>query len=346
MNKYLLLRNKSGMISFLIERKSILVITTLTLFIIFLFIIGIGIGSVNIHPVDVFYTLIGQGTKDHNLIIQTLRLPRAIVSLLVGIALGISGAILQGMIRNPLASPDIIGITNGASFGAIAFITIFSGTYGLSPLPFAAMLGAALIALLIYFLAWKKGVTPIRLVLIGIGLNEAMRGLIIFMILFSPMYKASQAYVWLTGSIYAAKWEHVQTILPWVLVFVPLAFIFARSINVQELGDETAAGLGAPVQLHRFMLLFISVVLVGSAAAVAGAISFVGLIAPHIARKLVGRSFGSVLPVSALVGGLIVFLADLVARTAFTPLDIPAGVFTAGIGAPFFIYLLYRNRNM
>ena len=134
--------------------------------------------------------------------------------------------------------------------------------------------------------------------------------------------------------------------LPWVLIFVPLALLFSRKVNVQELGDQVALGLGSRVQLHRFTLLFISVALAGSAVAFAGGIGFVGLIAPHIARKLVGRSFGILVPVSALIGGLIVILADVVARTAFLTLDLPAGVFVSGIGAPFFIFLLYRNRNL
>jgi len=208
-----------------------------------------------------------------------------------------------------------------------------------------AIIGAGIVSVMIYLLAWKKGVTPIRLVLIGIGVQAGMGSLVTMLIVLSPTYSTSEAYIWLTGSVYGANWENVYSMLPWVLIFVPLAFFFSREVNIQELGDEVALGLGSRVQFQRFNLLFISVALAGSAVAFAGGIGFVGLIAPHIARKLVGRSFGSLVPISALIGGIIVFSADVVARTAFIPMDLPAGVFVSGIGAPFFIYLLYRNRH-
>ena len=165
------------------------------------------------------------------------------------------------------------------------------------------------------------------------------------MIVLSPITAASKAYIWMTGSIYGASWENVYAMLPWAIVFIPWALLYARILDVQELGDELATGLGARVQLHRCILLFISVALAGAAVAVAGAVGFIGLIGPHIARKLVGPSHGRAIPVAALIGSLLLLTADTVARLAFQPLDVPAGVFTAGVGAPFFIYLLYRSRN-
>jgi iron complex transport system permease protein len=186
-------------------------------------------------------------------------------------------------------------------------------------------------------------VTSTRLVLIGIGVQATMSALTMLMIILSPITAAIRAYIWLTGSLYGTSWENVYTLLPWVTVLIPLAILYARTLNVQVLGDDVAKGVGAPVQLHRFLLLFISAALAGSA--VAGAIGFIGLIAPHIARKLVGPSHGGCIPVAALVGGLMLLVADTIARTAFHPLDIPAGVFTAGVGAPFFLYMLLKNRN-
>lgn len=310
------------------------------------FVLAIGIGSTAIHPVDTVKTLLGQGTVQHMMVIETLRLPRVIIALLVGAALAVSGAILQGVIRNPLASPDILGITGGAAFAAVVFITYFSDTLSIKWLPLAAIFGAFLISILIYSLAWKQGVTPIRLILIGIGISAVAGSLTTLMIVISRNNAASKAYIWLTGSIYGTSWENVFVLLPLLVIFIPLALVFSRNLNVQELGDEIAKSLGTRVQLYRFILVLISVSLAGAAVAIGGAIGFVGLIAPHIARKLVGPSFGSLIPASALIGSLIVILADTVARTAFLPLDIPAGVFTAAIGAPFFIYLLYRNRNM
>lgn len=212
-------------------------------------------------------------------------------------------------------------------------------------LPAAAIIGAILVSLLIYLPAWKGGVTAIRLVLIGIGIAAAMNAATTLMLVMSSSFTAGKAYVWLTGSVYGASWQGVYTVLPAVVILIPLVWYFARSMNSQELGDDVAAGLGVPVQRHRFMLLVLSVVLAGFAVSVAGAIGFVGLIAPHIARKLVGRPFVSLMLVSALTGSLLVFTADLIARTAFYPHDVPAGIFTAGVGAPFFIYLLFKNRN-
>jgi iron complex transport system permease protein len=296
-----------------------------------------------INPLRVIRHLVGVGGNEYAFIIDTLRLPRIILSIFVGAALGVSGLILQGIIRNPLASPDIIGITGGASAAAVIYISYFS--FSIKWLPISAILGAGIVSLIIYLLSWKKGVKPLRLVLIGIGISATMKALTTLTIVLSPISTTVKAYTWLTGSVYGASWGDVYSMLPWVLIFIPLALFFSRTVNVQELGDKVAFGLGVKVQIHRFSLLFISVALAGSAVAFAGGIGFVGLIAPHIARKLVGRSFTGLVPVSAMTGGLIVVLADLIARTAFLPLDLPAGVFVSGIGAPFFIYLLYRNRN-
>jgi len=345
MSRLITIRSKSGFFSFLVQKRAVIVLIVLFILAIALSLFSIALGNNGLSFADVWMTLIGQGTEGNALVIGTLRLPRVIVAVLVGAALSVSGAILQGLIRNPLASPDMIGITNGAALAAVTFITYFAGTVSIEWLPAAAFVGAGLISIVIYLLAWSKGVTSTRLVLIGIGISATASSLTMLMIILSPMNSASQAFTWLTGSIYGASWDNVYALLPWVIIFLPVALIYARNVNVQELGDEMAQGLGASVQLHRGLLLLICVALAGSAVAIAGAIGFIGLIAPHIARKLVGPSFDALLPVSALIGSLMLMGADMVARTAFQPMDIPAGVFTAGVGAPFFIYLLYRNRN-
>ncbi|MFB5674039.1 FecCD family ABC transporter permease [Paenibacillus terreus] len=345
MNKYITLRTRAGKLSFLVEKRTIVVLLILLVLLTVFLVAGLSVGSTLISPLEVIRHLLGAGNEDYTYIIDTLRLPRMMLAMLVGAALGVSGLILQGMIRNPLGSPDIIGVTGGASVAAVIFITYFAGTFSIDWLPVAAIAGAACISALIYLLAWKSGVTPIRLVLIGIGMAAAMSAMTTMMMVLGDTVSTTQAYLWLTGSVYGAKWDDVYAMLPWVLVFIPFSLFFARTANAQEMGDHVAAGLGVKVQLHRFALLFISVALAGSAVAYAGGISFVGLLAPHISRKLVGRSFGSLVPVSALIGGMIVLLADVVARTAFLPSDLPAGIFVSGIGAPFFIYLLFRNRH-
>ncbi|MED4164097.1 iron ABC transporter permease [Halalkalibacterium halodurans] len=346
MSKLLTVRTKSGSISFQVERRTVVVFGLLLLVSLLLFIGSLSVGSTFIPPHDVIKQLFGYGTGEYDFTINTLRLPRVLLAFMVGAALGVAGLILQGIVRNPLAAPDIIGITSGGSVGAMIFIVYFMGVVSITWLPFAAIIGAGLVSIVIYLLAWNKGVTPIRLILIGIGVTAAMKAFVTMMLVLSDMAVTTKAYLWLTGSLYGAHWQDVYAMLPWVAISIPLTMLMAQTLGVKELGDDIAQGLGVKVQMYRFALLFTSVALAGSAVAFAGGIQFVGLIAPHISRMLVGRSYTSLVIVSSFIGGIIVVMADIVARTAFLPFDIPAGVFTAAIGAPYFIYLLYRNRNM
>lgn len=195
-------------------------------------------------------------------------------------------------------------------------------------------------------LAWKNGVSPLRLVLIGIGVSAAIKSISYMLIISGPLQLADRSLTFMAGSIYGMSWDKdVMTLLPWVAVLLPLTWLQARNVNIQALGDDVASSTGAQVQKQRLILIGLSVALAGAAISIGGAIAFIGLMAPHMARRLVGPNFGSVLPVSALIGAILLLVADLVARTAFLPRDVPAGVFTAAIGAPFFLYLLYRNRN-
>lgn len=337
--------------SYLIDKKAFLSILILIIAVLLLMVFSVSIGEMKIHPVEVVKTFFGMGSDMNELVIKSFRLPRIVLALLAGMALAVSGAILQGIIRNPLASPDIIGITGGASLAVVTFLTIFSGerssalTVSIAWLPVAAFLGALALGLLVYLLSWKNGVTPVRLVLIGIGLAAAMQALTNMMILFGPLYLATQAQIWITGSVNGANWNQVSTLAPWILVLMFLVWVYARRLNIQELGEELAKGFGSVVQKDRMILLLFSTALAGGAVAFVGGVGFVGLMAPHISRKLVGSSFGALIPTSALIGALLVMGADLIARTAFSPLEVPAGVFTSAIGAPYFIYLLYRSRN-
>lgn len=345
MKETIMVRSKKDTVSFLIERKAALAIAVLAVLVLLAAVAGTSLGGDILSPLEVLRTILGLNAGEHDFVVLTLRLPRVLLSLLVGAALGMSGAILQGVIRNPLASPDVIGITGGAAVAAVGFVSLLGGALSIKLLPAFAVAGAITASLVIYALAWKEGVTPIRLVLIGIGISAITGAGTTFMLILSPFYTAGQAYIWLTGSVYGASWADVYTILPVIVLIVPPALWLARSLNAQAFGDDLAAGLGVAVQRHRLALLFCSVLLAGFAVSVAGTLGFVGLIAPHIARKLAGRMFGSVLLMSALLGALLVFSADLIGRTAFVPLDVPAGVFTAGVGAPFFLYLLFKNRN-
>lgn len=350
MSKYKNFRINKGKISYLIDKKALFLIIGLLFGTAAVFVISTGLGEMKISPINVIKVFFGGGSEMESLVIQTFRLPRIIVALLAGMALAVAGGILQGMIRNPLASPDILGITGGASVAVVGFLALFSDknhvlTVSIQWLPVAAFIGATLVAFLIYILAWKNGVTPIRLILIGIGLMSLTKALTTFMMVLGPIYQASQANIWITGTVYGSTWNSVNALLPWTVILIAIAFIYSRNINIQELGDEVATGLGGRVQRQRIVLMMLSTGLVGGAVAFAGGIGFVGLMAPHMARRLVGSSFGALLPVSALLGAILVMLADLVGRILFSPLEIPAGVFTASIGAPYFIYLLFKTRN-
>lgn len=345
MPNYVTVRTKSNRISFQIVKRTAWILLLLSLLLVIITVLGLSAGSEFIHPVTVVKELLGYGNGDYDFVLHTLRLPRVLMALLVGAALGVAGLILQGIIRNPLAAPDIIGVTSGASMGAIIFIVYFMGSVSIQFLPLAAILGSGIVSFIIYLLSWRKGVTPIRMVLIGIGISALAKAVVTMLLVISNVAATTKAYLWLTGSLYGANMQDVYLLLPWLVILVPLTFILARTVNVKELGDEIAIGLGVKVQVYRVLFLLISVMLAGSAVAFAGGIAFVGLVAPHMSRMLVGRSFAGLIPVTAIIGGIIVIVADIVARTAFLPKDLPTGVFTAAIGAPFFIYLLFRTRN-
>jgi iron complex transport system permease protein len=213
-----------------------------------------------------------------------------------------------------------------------------------SLVPLAAFAGAATMALLIYLLAWRKGDSPIRMILIGIGLDAIAGAGITLIITFGDIYDVQRALFWLSGSVYARSWPDLNALLPWLIVFLPLALLLARHLNALNLGEEVARGLGSQVGWQRGLLLLTSVALAGATVAAAGTIGFVDLMAPHFARRLVGPLHEGLLPTAGLIGGLIVVAADLVGRTLFAPIELPCGLVTAAIGAPFFIYLLYRQR--
>jgi iron complex transport system permease protein len=235
-------------------------------------------------------------------------------------------------------------VSGGAGLAAVALI-VWIRTVSVGTLPFAAFAGALVTAALIYLLAWKGGgSSPMRLILIGVAVASVVGALTTLMLVFGEINQVQQAYVWLTGSVYGRNWEHVHAMATWLAVLLPAAFLSARWLNTLNLGDETAQGLGLRVEQQRVILLIISVALAAGAVAVAGTIGFVGLVAPHVTRRLVGPSHEGLLPVSALFGGALLVLSDLIGRWVVAPSEMPIGIITAIIGAPYFLYLLYRTR--
>jgi len=336
---------QSPVTSFRVDRRLPALLLVLLLLNLAAIVINVQQGEYPIATIDIIKTLLGidTGNPDHAFVIYTLRLPRTLVACLVGIALALSGAIFQGLTRNALADPSIIGINAGASLLAVSVIILFPAA-PVYILPISAFIGAIFVSVFIYSLAWNSGSSPTLLILLGIGLSAIATAFTSLMITFGSIYDVSQALVWLAGSVYGRTWEQFFSFLPWVILGVPVALSLSRHLNVLNLGDDVAKGLGSRVEWERGLLVLVAVALGGSAVATAGSIAFVGLIAPHIGRQLVGANHQNLLPVTALLGGLLVTLADFIGRTLFAPIELPCGVVTAAIGAPFFLYLLIRKR--
>ncbi|MCC5651044.1 iron ABC transporter permease [Nostoc sp. XA013] len=337
---------RSEAISFRIDRRVPLMLLCLAAVIAVAMVMNVGRGEYPISPLDIVKTVLGldTGNRDHAFVIHNLRLPRTLVAFMVGVALAISGTIFQGLTGNPLADPAVIGINAGASLAAVTVIVLFPSA-PIYTLSLSAFAGALLMAGLIYWLAWNNGSSPLLFILMGIGLDAIASAITRLLITFGEIYDVSNALVWLAGSVYGRTWEQVFSLLPWLIVFVPMALTLARHLNALNLGDDVAKGLGSRVEWQRGLLVLVGVALAGAGVATAGMISFVGLIAPHLGRQLVGTNHEGLIPISALLGGMIVVMADLLGRTLFAPIELPCGVVTAAIGAPYFLYLLIRNRK-
>ncbi|MDI5936609.1 FecCD family ABC transporter permease [Halomonas kalidii] len=344
MSHPLVVRAAGGRLSLSLERRTLTVTLLLALALAISALVSLSLGSQTTPFVAVLEALLFPERSDIALIVHEIRLPRVLLAIMVGACLGVAGLLLQGLVRNPLASPDVIGITGGASLAAVTFLALGGTVLSEAWLPLAALGGALMVALGIVALA-GRGMMPARLVLVGIGIAAALSAATTLVLVLSPDTTAMQAYVWLTGSLYAAQWREVAALAPWVVLGLPLALGLARRLDVLALGDDLATGLGNAVGGTRLALLLLAVALAGASVAFAGGLSFIGLIAPHIARRLVARGHTGLVPASALVGALILLHADLLGRLAFLPRDLPAGIFVAGIGAPFFVYLLHRGRT-
>lgn len=305
-----------------------------------------GTGEYPISPVDVVKTFLHleTGHPEYDFVVNTLRLPRALVAFVVGAMLALAGCVLQTLTRNPLASPDITGVTAGAALGALCAL-IFLPKVGTPMLPLAALVSGLITAGIIYVLAWRGSDSPLRLLLIGIGLTALLSAFQSLLFLRASPELLQRALYWLTGSIYARSWEHLYALLPWCLVLMPVVLVNARNLNTMQLGDDVAQGLGANVTRQRALLIFASVALTAAAISQVGMLGFVGLIAPHMARKLVGPLHEGLLFTSMMLGGLLIMAADFAGRTIVAPAEVPAGIMIALIGAPFFVFLLWKNRE-
>jgi iron complex transport system permease protein len=316
----------------------------LTAVVLLLVALHVGLGDFPTSLPRVLQTLAGGGEAADRFVVLELRLPRALTALLVGLALGVSGALLQSLARNPLASPDILGITAGASAGAVALLVVggtAGGLLGAIGVPLAALLGGLLTAAAIYLLAWRHGIDGFRLVLVGVAAAAMLTSLTSYLLVRADITEAAQAMVWLTGSLNGRGWEHVFPVGLAVLAAGLIALVAAPTLAALRLGEDTARALGVRLQAGQAALLAVAVLLASVAVAAAGPIAFVALIAPQIALRLTG-SAGPPLLAAGLTGAVLLLGSDVLSR-AVLPVELPVGVLTAVIGAPYLISLLARH---
>lgn len=307
-------------------------------------------GSYSMSVKDVFAVLLGQGEKMQRIAVLSIRLPRVLLGMAVAAALAVSGGILQTMTKNDLADPGIIGINAGGAVAAVLFISMQTDNYyselgetSIFVLPFFSICGSFLAALFIYLLSSQNGLRPKRLLLVGIGVNAGLNAFITAFTFRGGIGEYNKVLIWTTGSLWGAGWSYVKVLIPIVLVVSCYVLYKGRMMDAMNFGDDTAIGWGVAVGRERRKLLFCAVVLAGAATAFAGNIGFLGLLAPHIARKMAGPVHRRFLLISAGVGMAVLLVADAVSRNLFSPIEIPAGITVSIFGVPYFIYLMLKE---
>ncbi|RKD30506.1 FecCD family ABC transporter permease [Thermohalobacter berrensis] len=328
-------------------KKQRLIFLALSALTIITIIIGMGMGFSSLSYDRLLPTILGKGSFKEEFVLFSIRLPRIIITLLAGMALSLSGAILQGITRNDLADPGIIGINSGAGV-AITIFFLFVPVNSVSfayLIPLIAFAGAFITACLIYGLSYRKGegLKTKRLILIGVGFSMALSGLMIVLISSTERIKVQFIAKWLAGNIWGTDWPFILAIIPWLVVLIPFILYKANRLNILRLSEPVAVSVGISVNKERIQLLLAAVALAASAVSVTGGISFIGLMGPHISKSLVGPRNQLSIPISILVGGWLLLLADTIGRNLIEPQSIPAGTIVALIGAPYFVYLLIKK---
>ena len=328
------------------QRRAVAIAIILIVLLLVMLMISLNTGLIRIDPVTVVKTIFGGGDPRDELLLFEFRLPRITIAVLIGMGLAVSGAVLQGIVKNPLADPGIIGINAGAGLAVMLFVTYFSTELGYSVflMPLLAFAGAGITAAIIYIFSYKKdeGVSPIRLILVGVAVAAGISALMIVLTLKLDPKVYDFVATWLAGSIWGSNWNFVLALLPWLVVLIPFVYMKSRVLDVLNLGDHTAVSLGMNLEKERRILLAAAVGLAAASVSVSGGIGFVGLIAPHMTRQLVGNKHKYVIPICALVGAVLVLTADTLARVILQPAEIPTGIIVAVIGAPYFLYLLAK----
>ena len=304
---------------------------------------SLAVGAYSLSVPDLLRTFSGRGTQSENFIVLSLRLPRLTLAVLVGVAFALSGALFQAVLRNPLASPDIIGVTGGASAAAVFGLLILG--FGAVATSLAAFAGAVIVACIIYLLARRGGVVGYRFVLIGVGVAFMVQGLLGYLLSRADLNDAQGALLWLVGSVSGARWPDIAVLAVVLLVLLPIIFVLGRPLRALQLGDDLATSLGVGAERTRLLLLVIAVALAATATAAVGPLAFVAFVAAPIARRVVGTGGLALLP-AALVGALITTAADFTAQHLLPgQLELPAGIITGAIGAPYLLWLLATSNT-
>jgi len=340
-----IVRSKNEKLSFFMIKKDVYKTIAVLVSLLLVVLLGLMVGSDIIPIHEVVHYVFHLAPIENEFALGEVRMPRVLSGMAVGASLAVAGLLVQGIIRNPLASPDVIGVTGGASVSAVLFLTYFSDSIGIQWTPIFAIFGAILTFFIIYLFSLHPSITANRIVLIGIGLAILAHAIVMYTLVTSASFSAERAYLWLTGSLYGVNWLQTLSILVSFNVLFFMIMWSKRKFELYSYGDSVAEQLGLHVKRYRIIFLFFSALLCGLAVSVAGGIGFIGLLTPHISRRIVRHHTSLLFTTTAGIGAILVVLADWIARMAFQPLDIPVGVFTSGIGAPFFIYLLMKNRK-
>ncbi len=315
----------------------ITIIFVLAFIMIVSFLISIGLGVYKISIKEVLQAIFVDKEGLSRNIIWKIRVPRTLIAGIVGVCLSLSGGILQGVMRNPLASPNIIGVSSGAGLAAsITLVLLPNYSYLLTPMAF---IGAFAATLFIYTLSWKDGINPLRMILSGTAMSSLIGAIINTILIFYPD-RVQNTLGFTIGSLAAKSWIHFRLVWPYALVGFILTILMAKKINILMLGDEIASSLGLNVERVRMILIIISSLLAASSVSVVGMLGFVGLIVPHITKLIIGSDYRYLFPASALFGASLMMICDTIARTIVEPMELPVGIIMAIIGAPFFLYLL------
>ena len=327
-------------------RRGITIISVLSALIIIISIISLNSGKMNLNPLEVIHVLLGKGTDKQNLIVFNFRLPRILLAILVGLGMGAAGVVMQSLLRNDMASPGTLGISSGSGLFVLIFVVYIAslGARSYIMLPLLAFTGGIIAAALIFLFSYRRGreMSPIGLILTGVALGSGYSALTTYLTLRLDETQLNFMLRWMAGSLWGDDWRFLSVLSPWVAALLGYIYYNARKLNLLHLGNQIAKGLGLAIKPAFLGLSIAAVALSSGTVAVGGSFFFVGLIAPHMARKLVGPDHRLLVPASSLAGGLIVIAADTITRTISLGGDVPTGIVITVISVPYFLYLLAK----